>query len=78
MIIYDVRETHICATTREDINNLLYDVNEAYDDRLPAPEKNSSLHEILTYQYINRDLNGVLYTIVGKHTVKKMQQNLMG
>ena len=38
---------------------------------------NPSLKGILTDQYIKRDENGVVYTIVGKQDVYKMRQNFM-
>ena len=41
------------------------------------PGTNPALQRMLTNQYINRDGNGVAYTIGGHSTVNKMQRNLM-
>ena len=42
------------------------------------PITNPALQGILTDQYINRDGNGVAYTIGGQQDVDEMQRNLMG
>ena len=40
--------------------------------------KNQALQAILTKQYINRDGNGMSYTIGGQQAVDEMQRNLIG
>ena len=45
---------------------------------LQIPRTNQGLQVILTNQYINRDGNGMSYTIVFKKAFKKIQRNLMG
>ena len=74
MIVSDAHETTINTTTSEDINNILDSVHEVDYDRLPAPEKKLSLQETLTNQYIDRDVNGVAYTIGSQPTVDEMQK----
>ena len=74
----DASETPIHETNQEDINDLLSSGHEVGNDRLPDPKKNPSLQEILNYQYINRDVDRVIYTIRGRPTVDKIQKTLMG
>ena len=39
---------------------------------------NPAIQWIMTDKYRNRDGNGVVYTIGGQNTIKKMNKNLMG
>ena len=74
----DARENPIHENTKEGINNILNYGHEVDDYRLPSPQKNPCLQEIITNQYIKRDGNGVEYTIVGPNTVDQTQKNLTG
>ena len=42
------------------------------------PRTHQAMHEKMTNSYINRDVNGMSYTIGGQKASDKMQQNLMG